>query len=213
MQFPAGTVIVLLRPDVGYRLLNPIKLVAVNGALAVIAILAQPGNEDANPLALLAFAAVSFCAGMGQRVRRWRQLSQPARQTSYYIGTSPFNFRWLPAFMRRNRRISRFVDPLVCILVSVAVFPLSSALACYLAFAGFCLRVYESDVFERERERDLDLSDGLLRAEIQSQLVEQYEGTSDLRPRQPKPGLPTGVGSDLKTNLKRQQARRSSRRP
>jgi hypothetical protein len=207
MQFPALTVMVLMRRDIGYRLLNPLKLIAVNGLLAVIGIMAQPGNEDARPIALTFFAAFSFCAGIVQRLRRWRELSQPARHHSEYVGTSPFEFRWLPAFMRRNWRMARFVDPLACILVGVALFPVSHALACYLVFAAFCLRAYGYQIFEDQRNRDLDLADGLVMAQYQSEVVEQYEDTAPPpQPGQARPGIPTGLGSDLQANLKRRKS-------
>jgi hypothetical protein len=204
-QFPALTVMVLLRKNIGFRLLHPLKLLAINGALAVIAILAQPGNEDARPFALLLFAALSFCAGIGQRIRRWRELSQPDRQHSEYIGDSPFQFRWLPKFVRRNRRVSRFIDPVVCALVGIAVFPLSRALACYLVFAGFCLRAYEAHLFERERNRSLDLTDGLIRAEIQSEEIDQFEGAPAAQSPPNRSGLSTGLAPDLQANVKRRQ--------
>jgi hypothetical protein len=210
-QFPALTVMVLLRRDIGFRLLNPLKLIAVNGLLAVVAILAQPEFEDGRPLALLLFAALSFCAGIGQRFLRWRELTQPARQHSEYVGTSPLNFRWLPAFMRRNRRMARFADPMLCILIGVALLPISSALACYLAFSGMCLRAYESAIFERERDRDLDLSDGLVMAQYQSELVEQYEDTTTPQPGQARPGLATGLSNDVQDHIHRRQASRKSR--
>ena len=212
MQFPALTVAVLLRRDIGFRLLHPAKLIAVNGALAVVAILAQPDFEEARPLALLLVAAVSFCAGIGQRLRRWRELSQPAHRHSEYVGTSPMDFAWLPPFMRRNRRMARFADSLLCVLIGLVVFPLSSALGSYLAFSGLCLRVYESEIFERERNRDLDLSDGLVMAQYQSELVERCEDAPAVRSQQSRPGLPTGLGSDIQANIQRQQASKKANR-
>ncbi len=112
-QFPPLTIAVILRRDIGYRLLHPLKLIAVMGAVAVIAILATPGNEDARPTDLLVFAGISFVFGMGQRIRRWWELDRNARQHSYYIGSSPFDFKWLPNFVRRNRRVARYIDPIV----------------------------------------------------------------------------------------------------
>jgi hypothetical protein len=209
MQFPALTVMVLLRPDIGYRLLHPLKLIAVNGLLAVFGILAQPGNEDARPIALTFFAAFSFCAGIVQRLRRWRELSQPARHHSEFVGTSPFEFRWLPLFMRRNWRMARFVDPLACMVAGAALFPLSHALACYLVFAGFCLRAYGYQIFEDQRNRDIDLADGLIMAQYQSEVVEQYEDTTTPQPGQARPGIPTGLGSDLEANLQRRNSART----
>jgi len=205
-QFPALTLMVLLRPDVGYRLLHPLKLIAINGVLALIVMELQGGHEDDRPWALLLFAALSFCAGLGQRIRGWRELSKPARQHSEYVGTSPFNFRWLPNFVRRNRRVSRFIDPIFCAIVGIAFYPLSHTLACYLVFAAFCLRAYEAQIFERERNRDLDLTDGLIRAQYQSDVVEQFEVPPASQPRQGRSGLSTGLSPDIQKNIKQRKS-------
>jgi hypothetical protein len=94
MQFPALTLMVFLRRDIGYRLLNPLVLLAVFGLLAVVAILAMPGNAAAGPVGLLIFAALGFFSGIAQKIRRWRDLERNVRLHSYYVGTSPFDQRW-----------------------------------------------------------------------------------------------------------------------
>jgi hypothetical protein len=200
-------VIPLLRWDVGFRLLNPLRLLAVNGVVAVLAVLYQPGNEEACPLALALFAVVSFCAGIGQWIHRWLQLRQPGHQHSEYIGSSIFRFRFLPAFLHRQRRIERFIDSLACILAGLIVWPLSPALAGYLGFAGFCLRAYEYQIFERELNRDLDLADGLRMAEYQSSVVEHYEGTPAANQPASRSRLATGIGDDLRAQVKRNKGK------
>lgn len=111
--------------------------------------------------------------------------------------------------MLRNRRMARFIEPVMVALIGVALLSLSPVLAAYLIFAGLSLRCYEYDVFERERHRELDVSDGLIMAQYQGEVVEQYEGASGLQPSQARPGLPTGVSADLQANIKRRQANRS----
>jgi hypothetical protein len=207
-QFVALTVMVLMRKNIGYRILSPLKLIVVNGLLAVFGILSEPGNEDARPIALTIFATVSFCAGISQRFHRWRELGQPNSPHSEYVGDSPFDWQFLPAFMRRNSRMGRFADPIACTCAGILMFNLSHALGCYLIFAGLCLRLYSHQVFERQRERNLDLSDGLLMAQYQSEVVEQYEGTTTPQPGQSRPGIPTGLGADLKANLQRRDSAR-----
>jgi hypothetical protein len=206
-QMVSLTVIPLLRWDVGFRLLSPLRLISVNGVVAVLAVLYQPGNEEACPLALALFAMVSFCAGIVQWIHRWLQLRQPGHQHSEYIGTSPLHFRWLPAFLRRNRRVERFIDPLACILCGLIVWPLSPALAGYLGVAGFSLRAYEFQIFERELHRDLDLADGLRMAEYQSSVVEHYEGTPASNQPASHSRLATGIGDDLRARVKRNKSK------
>ena len=92
--------------------------------LVFFGVLAQPGNENAEPIALFYFGICFFVLAVAQRIKRWFQFNRAVRQHSYYIGTSPFAFRWLPAFMHRNRRVARFIDPTIlcsrrCCLLSL----------------------------------------------------------------------------------------------
>ena len=67
MEFPALTVMVFLRKDLGFRLLNPLRLLAVTVFLVVVSVFAQQGNATANPMMLLIFALAFFvrklCSG------------------------------------------------------------------------------------------------------------------------------------------------------
>ncbi len=64
MEFPkALTVMVYLRRDLGFRLMNPLRLMAVTGFLFVGSVFAQQGNSDANPMFLLFFAVGAFAFG------------------------------------------------------------------------------------------------------------------------------------------------------
>lgn len=203
MQFPALSVMVFLRRDIGYRLVSPLRLIAITGILFVGSVLAQPRNADAQPMFLLVFALCFFILGMFQRIKRWWEFNRAVRQHSYYIGTSRFDFHWLPAFCRRNRRIARLIDPIVCVLIGVAFFPVSHALAVWLIFSGFCLRSYEYIIHQRERNSELDMVDGLIDAERQGQTVAQFETVSNPRPRQQATGIPTGLGPDVREHIKR----------
>jgi hypothetical protein len=209
MQFPALTVMVFLRRDLGYRLLNPLALIAVTGFLAIISILAQPDNADNQPVFLLLFALMAFIVGMSQRLKRWQELNSGVRQHSYYIGTSCFEtIRWLPMFCRRNRRIARFIDPFTCMIIGVALFPVSRFLAMWLLFSGMCLRSFEYVIHQRERNRNLDLVDGLIISEAQGETVERFEESPGAQSQQPDPGIPTGLGPDIQEKIKHRKAKK-----
>jgi hypothetical protein len=205
MEFPALSVMVILRQDMGYRILNPFAILAVTGLLAVACILAMPNSPDARPGDLLIFAGISFICGLGQKFRRWRQLSRHQRQHSYYTGTSPFEFRWLPAMFRRNRRIARFIDPLVCGLVGGLIFPFSHALGLWLLFSALCLRTFEYTCRQRRRKLNLDTLDGLIESEIQAETVERFEPTPGQRSPSSASGIPTGLGDDILANIKQRK--------
>jgi hypothetical protein len=206
MQFPALTLMVFLRRDIGYRLLNPLILMAVFGILAVVSILAMPGHEAARPVDLLIFAGLGFVAGIAQHIRRWWDRERNVRLHSYYIGTSPFEQRWLPAFFRRHRRAARFLDPLACAAIGLALLPFSRVLALWLVFSAFCLRVYEDGIFNREQKQALDIADSLIENEGQSRTIEQFSEPS--APGQTPPaeaGVPTGIGADIYEQVKRRK--------
>jgi hypothetical protein len=204
-QFPALTAIVLLRRDVGFRLLHPLKLIAVAIALMAIALQVRSGDANTRPMDLFIFAWLFLAVASYQRFKRWRELRRNVRQHSYFVGTSPFDFKWLPGFCRRNRRCARFGDPMIVAAIGFAIFPVSRALGLYLAFSGFCLRAYEHMIFERELNRDLDLLDSMVRSEVQAETVEQFEPTPGA-PAQSGGTIPTGAGPDTKAHQKRRRA-------
>ncbi len=205
MQFPALSVMVFFRHDLGYRLLDPHRVLGITIFLVFFGVLAQPGNESAEPIALFYFGICFLVLAIAQRIKRWFQFNRAVRQHSYYIGTSPFAFRWLPSFMHRNRRVARFVDPIFWFLIGLALFPFSRVLACYLMFAAFCLRTYEYHIHDRERGLDLDTVDGLIHAERQGRTVEQFENVQDARLQNQATGIPTGLGQDVREHIKRRQ--------
>jgi len=208
MQFPALSVMVFFRHDLGYRLLDSPRVLGITIFLVFFGVLAQPGNEDAEPIALFYFGISFFVLAVVQRIKRWTQFNRAVRQHSYYIGTSPFAFRWLPAFMHRNRRVARFIDPLFCGLFGFVCFPLSHALACWLVFSAGCLRAYEYMIHERDRNLDMDTIDGLINAENQGQTVEQFENVQQARPQQQATGIPTGLGEDVREHINRRRRRK-----
>lgn len=201
MKFPALTLMVITRRDIGYRLLNPLILIAVFGLLAVVTIVATPGNEAARPMHLLIFCGVGFFNGLAQRIRRWKDVNRGGIHHSYYIGSSPFDFRWLPYFVRRNRRVARYCEPVFWAGVGLALFPYSRALAMWLVFAAFCLKGFEGQVFRRERNRDLDLTDSIIISEDQARLLDQYEQGLNAPQQNSSPTIPTGIGADIKAKV------------
>jgi hypothetical protein len=202
VRFPALTVMVILRRDIGFRMLNPFVLFATCIVLTVLASLASQGNPSARPNDLLIFLGLVFLNGLAQFIRRWWQLTHGGLlQHSYYIGSSPFAFKWLPNFIRENRRAARFLDPIFCAAIGFLLLPYSHTLAAYLIFAGLCLRAYEYTVWSKEQHRDLDMIDSLIVSGHQTQVVEQAASSPPIQSK-PQSGVPTGLGADIQTKLK-----------
>jgi hypothetical protein len=207
MMYPALTVMVFLRRDMGYRLLKPQHIFTVNGILLAISVLIRPPNAQAGPEALLGFALLSFILGSGQRGKRWKEMKAGVVQHSYYIGTSPFDYRWLPDWCRRDRRMARFVDPLVCGLIGLACWPVSIMLCYWLMFAAVCLRGYEDAVHRKELNRDMDMIDSLLISQAHEKTVEQFEDSPAPQPQQTTIGVPTGLAPDIQQHIERRKSK------
>jgi hypothetical protein len=202
MQFPALTVMVFLRRDLGFRLLNPLRLLAVTGFLVVVSAFAQQGNANANPMVLLIFALAFFVLGIVQWIKSWFRLNRGVRQHSYYIGTSLYEFRRLPEFIHRNRRFSRFIDPLLCMLAGLVFYPISHAMTAWLFLSALSLRIIEYAVHQKYRDMDLDTIDGMIMAERQGQTVEYFENAEGTAQRPQSPDIPTGLGQDVEEHMK-----------
>jgi hypothetical protein len=208
-RFPALTILTLLRKDLGYRILSPLALFAVNGILALVAILAMPGSHDGGPLALLLFAILSFLSGMSQRFKKWREWNRNVRSHSYYLGSSPFNFKWLPEFCRQNGRVERFFDPIVCALVGLVLLPSLPALALWIGFSSACLRVFEHAVFMRERNRDMDIFDSIAISQHVALVIEPTEHTT-AKGQPPQQGIQVGLGPDIAEKIKLRKMKNNS---
>ena len=94
----------------------------------------QMNRQNTTPL--LIFAGIGYFNGIAQKIRRWRSMNRGIVIHSYYLGSSPFAFPWLPNFMLRNRRVARYGDPIICAIDwRMALFP-------FLAFINGVLSVW-----------------------------------------------------------------------
>ncbi len=206
MMYPALTVMVFIRRDMGYRFLNPKHLLSVTGPLAIFSALVGPTHPGTNPQDLFWFAVLSLSLGLAQRGKRWKELKAGSVQHSYYIGSSPFDYRWLPDWCRRDRRMARIFDPIFCAGIGVWVFPSSSVLSYWLMFAAVSLRGYEHAVYRKELNRDMDIIDSLIISQVHSKTVEHFEGPPQSQPQQPSAGIPTGLAPDIQEQIKRRKS-------
>ena len=206
MRFPALSILVFLRRDLGIRMLNPLVLLATFGLLFVVAVLATPGNEAARPMDLAVFAVVGFLNGLAQLIRHWWNLNRAPHRHSYYIGSSPFDQKWLWVYLRQNRRAARFLDPLVCAGIGFILLPYSRALAMWLIFSALCLRAYEYNIHVVDLEIELDLKDSLIESGRHSEILEQGEPSPDAMPNQPDAGVPTGLGDDIRNQIRNRKS-------
>jgi hypothetical protein len=202
MRFPALSVMVFLRQDIGYRMLNPIALIGIAFVMLVFAGLFRP---ESRPEDLWIFTAVMLALGFGQRLARWRQIGHGVNKHSYSLGTSCFESAGIPEFLRRNGRANFFLDPACCIIAGFILLHFSRALGAWLIISGLCLRFYEYAIFRKEMHQVLDIGDSLITSTVQSEIVEHFEKPSSARPAQQSQGIPTGLGSDIEQHIEQRK--------
>lgn len=207
--FPSLTVMLLLRREIGYSLLNPIYVLGVSLVMAFVA--KWLSAETPNAEALFIFAIVVFFGGVFERIKRWRGRRSGEKVYSAEIGSSHLRSLWMPAFLKRERRVERFVDPLLCMALGWLLLTFSPALGGWFVFSGLALRAVEHGVWKRQIQRELDTVDSLLESDVQEAVLEHYT----VRPHKPSDakadGIPTGYAADIEQTIVRRKTKRSQR--
>jgi len=216
--FPAITIMVFMRRKVGFRMLKPSRLIGmafflwfIGGLTSMIPFTKPPGVIfDKFPLLLLA-------VGFLQRYRRWRDLCNGERWHTMSSGISYLELLPLPAILRAHRRIYRFLDPAACFIFSMffGIF-FSQPLARWFAFSSFALFIYEQTLFEKQLDRDLDILDGLVAGEVQTETVEHFAGPQpdeEQRSLEDTAGIPTGVSFDIHKQIELRRAKERAAAP
>jgi hypothetical protein len=215
---PAITIMVFMRRKVGFRMLKPSRLIGMAFFLWIIGDIfsmlpfTQPAGfiYDRFPLLLLV-------VGFYQRYRRWKELCNGERWHTLSPGISYFELLRLPPVLRAHRRIYRFLDPAACFIFSMffGIF-FSQPLARWFAFSSFCLFIYEQTLFEKQLDRDLDILDGLVVAEVQAETVKHFEGpqpSEEQRTLEETAGIPTGVAFDIHRQIELRRAKERAAAP
>jgi len=204
--FPALTVMLFMRRDLGYRMLNPLWLTSISFVMCLVAGLA---GHTPYADALLIFAGIVFVGGLAERLKRGRQINKGLRLHTYYPGDSFLHRLPMPRFMRNKRRLERFIDPLVCIVAGGLLCYFSKALGGWMVFSGMCMRVFDDAIYKAKIERELDLMDGMIEAEAQEEIIEHYSVRIQNDSGRPVNGIPTGCSADIQKTI----LRRSKRTP
>jgi hypothetical protein len=209
MFFPALTAMLLFRRNLGYRALSPGGLVAV----CLVMVLLANWLSAETPFAemLLIYTAGVFLEGVSQRLKRWREMRRGVKQHSYFIGDSQLRKLWLPAFLKCDRRVERFIDPLFAVAIGFPVAKyFSPALGGWLVFSGLCLRTFEAEVWKKKITHELDTIDSMVESEIQEEVVEHYSVRIENQSGRSVNGIPTGCSADIQKTILR-RAKRVSR--
>lgn len=87
------------------------------------------------------------------------------------------------------------------------------ALARWIAFSSIALFIYEQTVYEKQLDRDLDVLDSLIAAEVQGETVEHFSGgqaEATERSIQETGGIPTGVAFDIHRQIEHRRAKQTA---
>jgi hypothetical protein len=203
-QYAAYSVMVLLRRDLGFRVLNPLVLFFIFASLAFLSGFGDPANR---PQDVFYFAAIMLITGVAKHIIRW---FNPAKVHTYYIGNSWLqSLRW-PAWMQRNRFIPRFIDPCFVFFTGLALLKLGSPLlGIWLMGSGLSLKWLEHHIHQKELNQRLDTADGLIESEIQGEHVEEFS-TPPHQNLSDDPGVPTSIGDDIREQVSKQQHRKTN---
>ena len=203
---PAMTLMLNSRKDIGARLAR--RQIAISGILLLLGVgyfveLQQPNRS---PVLILIGFVTLFQYGF-HLLRRWREFRRGASEHSYYLGTSGFEFRWMPKFIRRSRVMSRFVDPLVFGAAGFLVIKYLFFFGMWLIVSSACLLFVELRAWSREVHRELDVSDGLVTSEVQSDTVDRFSPPPDriIEAAHASDVIPTGLGSDIADKIRRRK--------
>ncbi|HEV2693077.1 MAG TPA: hypothetical protein VG347_09310 [Verrucomicrobiae bacterium] len=198
---PALSVAVMLRKDIGGRMLHRGYITGVSAVMYLLGLSVSPRDGQ---VGLCMYAIVVFVAGMTYAIKRWWEFNRGKKQHSCYIGTSPFEFRWLPAFFKINRRMARFGDPVFAVLCGALVIPFSGALGLWLMFSGACLITVEAAAHRRQRDREIEMVDGLVYSEYQGRTVERFE-QAPTKQQQQQDAIATGLDDDIARKIRQKK--------
>ncbi len=209
--FPALTIMVFMRRKVGFRMLKPTRIIGMAFFLSVV-------DDMVNMLPLVKSTGVVFTefpmvlmiAGFSQRYLRWKELCRGERWHTLSTGVSYLELLPLPAILKSHRRIYRFLDPIAVFIFAMFFGSfVSMYLARWFAFSALCLFIFEQTLYEKQLDRDLDILDGLVAAEVQSETVEHFAGSQPAqqeRTLQDTAGIPTGVAFDIHRQIEIRRA-------
>lgn len=163
------------------------------------------------------FPLVFLIVGFIQRNRRWKELLAGERWYTYSSGVSYLELLPLPAFLKTQRRLYRFCEPALCFILAMGIGCLfSQALGRWLAFSSFAIFLTEQAAYDFRLERDLDLLDSGLAAEVAAETVKHFEGpqpNQEPLTLEDTAGISTGISFDIQKQILSRRAERRAAAP
>ena len=203
---PALSIACLSRKDIGFRLLHRGYISGVTAIMFILAMFA-PTKQDA--VALMFWATLVFIMGFWNLFKRWREFNRGVKQHSYFLGNSNWNKPWMPAFIRRNRKIERFGEPCLFFLAAATLLlPFSAPLGLWVMFSTICLMSIEAKTWTNWRRAQMDMVDGLVHSEFQGETVEKFE-QAPAKKQQSSSAIATGLDDDIARKIQQKKQNQS----
>ena len=133
------------------------------------------------------------------------------RWHTFCVGISYLELIPWPPIIASHRRVYRYIEPVACFLVGLLVSGIiSRPLGIWIMFSSLALSVFEQTLFEKHLERDLDILDGLISAEVQGETAKFFDGPQPgekQRTLEDTAGIPTGVAPDIHRQVEIRRAK------
>ena len=202
MVLPSLSVIVFLRTRIGYRLLDSGWYLGV----ALVVFLIGTFNIDPSspfPHAMEWYAGAIAVMGATHRMIAWSQLRRGTQPHSYSSGVSWLGLRLLPKFLRQGGTPNWLLDPLATAITGLIVSEkLSPAFGGWLLVAAVSTLFLEIILSVKSADRDMDVADGLIMAEVQSDSAKRFGGGAGSEESDGGAVISTGLGADLRQRIK-----------
>jgi hypothetical protein len=194
---------VFTRFGAGERWLGVMNLLRSFGAVLIVALLASPsgGAEE-----MTAFAFVFLFKGLSELRKSRTERKRGNLQHSRFIGDTKLEkLTCFPEWLRKERRLSRHVEPLAYITVGLLLMPLFTALPMFIILMGFCIRAMEARLRKQELEQELDAVDSLIECNVVAKKVEHFTTTGPNGTQQATrvTVISTGMSDELRDRMKR----------
>ena len=196
--------LVLLRRQLGYRLVHPGRLLLASTLVVVLPLAFNLYfNERLNTLLLLAFAALVFVMGMRHRIAHARELAAGGSAVHTLQTGLPHIVRMLPALPLWMAAC--IIDPVVCAGAGYLTLYLCTPIGLTAILCAVALLVVDGTAYAAQRRHFLDAHDSINEAGRHGRMAEHHARRPPHQGRAQSTGTPAGVADDLEWHFARRQ--------
>jgi len=216
-QIPATLCMWLIRTKEGFRIIKPAWFVIQAIIMCILPVVVPQAVKPCGSV-MVVYGLVSLGVALWIRHRRWSELCQGKRHFTYSPGISLLEkIKWMPAYFLGERRVQRFLDPLVILLIGIPSGLLCHALGLWFFVSAVCLAVWEGDLYRRIIDNLMNAMDAFFTSEVQAEVAKRFEaGASQKEIDQivrDAGEVSTGIAPDIQRQLQILKIRKANRKP